>query len=136
MNFYTLLDLSPQSNILEILTKFKEKCLENPENIFYYTYALNILSNKIKKIFYDAALYHINIFNLYDYYEQNEYYKIDEYELIPLIEWLKDFKDFFYDTKYYKNNPQYHQLIEEWYDNMENIIIDIQDNFIHSFYLA
>lgn len=129
-NFYKLLEISPKSNLIEILEGFQKKCMQNPILIPEYTVALNILTNKLQKLVYDANLYSINITTLYEMNDD----EIDEYELLPYIEWLIGFKDYFYDTKYYTNNKRYNDYIEKWYDKMDEIIERLKE-YVHSIYL-
>lgn len=129
-NFYKLLGISPKSNLIEILEGFQKKCMQNPILTPEYTDALNILTNKLLKLVYDANLFSINITTLYKMNEE----EIDEYELLPYIEWLIGFKDYFYDTKYYTNNKRYNDYIEKWYDKMDEIIERLKE-YVHSIYL-
>lgn len=129
-NFYKLLEISPKSNLIEILEGYQKKCMQNPVLIPEYTIALNILTNKFQKLVYDANLFSINITTLYEMNDE----EIDEYELLPYIEWLIGFKDYFYDTKYYTNNKKYDDFIEKWYDKMDEIIERLKE-YVHSIYL-
>jgi len=136
MNLYQILNISNQSNILEICNSYQKQCIENPKNTFICTIALSILCNKSKRFLYDSSYYKINLETLSNnYYIYENYYNIDEYELIPFIEWIENFKDFFYDSKYYYDNSTYHELIEKWYDTIE-IVIETLKNYIKNFYLA
>ncbi|MCM1052403.1 MAG: hypothetical protein NC483_00275 [Ruminococcus sp.] len=138
MNLYQLLDLSPTNNIIEILNKFKDKCQEHPENTFKYTYALCILIDKTRKIFYDAALFHIDINTLYECYSKNETEEIDEadeYEIMDFIEWLDYFREIFFDTKFSTNNQNYHKLVTDWYITIVKLLDYLKSQYIHSFYL-
>lgn len=135
MNCYALLDIPMNADLLKICKSYRKKCLTNPEKIFIYTEAFSILIDPIKRIIYDANTFKISLpilMNAFSTYQ--EYQNIDEFELINFIEWLNFFKDFFYDTKYYTNNNKYHNIIESWYDIIENIIEELKSH-IESIYL-
>lgn len=135
MNLYDLLNISNQANLIEICEAFKVKCLNNPSQTFTYTKAFKVLINPLKRMFNDAFTFQVNLPILFQsafIYEQ--YQNIDEFELITFIEWLSDFQNFFYDTKYFTTNKQYHSQIEEWYNTIEEILEKLK-NHIKSMYL-
>ena len=133
MNYYRLLSIPPNANILEVLRQYQIKCLNNPQNIFLYTMGLQILTDPHKRMFYDASLFKINVLALIS--SHYDYSYIEEWELIPFIEWLNNFKDFFYDTKYFTNDIKYNRLMEKWYDIIEQIIEQLK-SYIKTFYLT
>ena len=135
MNLYEVLNVNKNANIWEICLAYQQLCSYDTKNIIIYTKAFKVLINRNKRILYDAILYKISVEKLYNLPYYDEVFEIDEYLLISFIEWLSDFKDFYYDTKYFINNKKYHFLIEEWYDIIENILKDLKA-MITSFYLA
>lgn len=139
MNLYDVLSIKPNSKILEVCIAFQKQCLKNPQYIFIYTQALAIIINKQKRIIHDATSYKINLnlllqnSDIYDtILKLNEE---EEYELANFIDWLNNFRDLVYDTKYQTFDYNYHQLLEKWYDKIE-IISEELKNHIHSFYLT
>ena len=134
MNLYNLLSISYTANLLDICRAYQIKCQNNPAQTFLYTKALTILINKKQRLIYDAALFKINITTLINIPLYHEYLEIDECDLLPFIDWLENYLDFFYDTKYFTLNINYNMLIEKWYNNVFNIL-DYLKGFIESFYL-
>lgn len=135
MNYYTLLDIFIDANLLDICNSFQKKCLNNPQNIFLYTKALATLINPTKRIIYDANTLKINLpLLIKNYHIYEEYQNIAEFELLNFIEWLNYFKDFFYDIKYHTNNKRFLNLIELWYNRVENILEELK-NYVKSIYL-
>ena len=132
---YQVLNVSNNANLLEICMAFQMMCKKYPQYIFNFTKAFDILSNKYKRIVHDTLIYKISLNRLINLPYYDELFEVDEFLLIPFIEWLTDFKDFFYDTKYEINNKEYDKKIEIWYDSIESILVNLKD-FINSFYLA
>lgn len=135
-NLYQILNISPTSNLKNILIAYSQNCLKSPELIFTYTNALSILVSPFKRMLYDASLYNINCTLLSQYFFiYKKLQEIDEYELANFIRWLEDFKNYFYDLKYFINNPKYNLKIEEWYNTLDNVIENLKSE-IKSFYLT
>ncbi len=134
MNFYDILNIPYNSNLLDICNAYQIKCQNNPENTFLYTKIFNVLCNKATRIYYDALLFNKDILDLTSHINYDSYYIFDEYDLLPFIDWLEIFKNYFYETKYFTTNQTYHQLIEKWYDKIE-LILEHLKSFIESLYL-
>lgn len=135
MNLYQLLNISNQSSLIEICESFKINCLREPAKTFLYTNALKILINISKRMIYDANTFQINLpILLQNIHTYEQYQIIDEYELIPFVEWLSNFQNFFYDSKYLTKNSKYHQKVEEWYNTIEEILEELKSH-IKSMYL-
>ena len=115
MNFYNILKIPYTANLLTICEAYQNKCQKNPQNIFLYTKAFNILTNKTQRLIYDANLLKVNITTLIKLPLYEEYLHIDEYELIPFISWLEIFSDYLYDCKYFTTNQNYQNLIDTNY---------------------
>lgn len=84
---------------------------------------------------YDASLYQINLNILFQKYYIYEYMQeIEEYTLANFIGWLEDFKNYCYDLKY--NNPKTKNInkLENWYNDLDNIIENLKKE-IKTFYL-
>ena len=135
MNVYDILEIDPVANIIDILKQYKFLCYKNPNNIFKYTDALVILSDKNKRILYDSSTFKIDIFDMMNYVKHyDNYYNVDEYELVPFVLWLDIFKDSLYDTKYYANGKNVEDL-EILYNKLESILETIK-SYMKSLYLA
>lgn len=139
MNLYSVLNVSSSAKILEICKAFQNKCLNNPANVFNYTKALAITINKNKRIIHDATYFGINLNILLakeDIYDEIlELTEEEEYELANFIDWLNDFRDLVYDTKYQIMDYNYHQLLEKWFNKIESISEELKSH-IHNFYLT
>lgn len=135
MNIYEILNIPFNANLLEICTSYEKACFTKPLETFIYTKALHILINKNKRLIYDAALTKKDIRALYNSPYYDNLYDIDEYDLLPFIIWLNDFKNYFYDLKYFIQNKTFLENIEKWYDTIETISETLKD-MIKSFYLT
>lgn len=135
-NFYNILKINFDANLETILNAYYLSCIEKPTNIFIYTKALKILSNSTLRILYDASILKENFTIKYQEYESYELkQEIDEYKLAFYIEWLENFKNYFYDTKYFYKSKQYTEKIEKWYNELDQIIETLKP-LIKSFYLC
>lgn len=133
-NIYQLFNISPNSSLKNILNAYCKLCIKNPPMIFNYTSALSILIHPIKRMIYDIQLYKINgLIALENYHIYEELQEMDEFELANIISWLEDFKNYFYDLKYFTNDTKIIKKIEEWYDTIDSIIENLK-NRMESFY--
>ena len=134
MNFYKTLSIPYTANLLDICHAFQTKCQTNPQNTFLYTKALTVLIDKNKRLIYDSSLFKISITTLINIPFYNEYQDINKNDLLPFIDWLETYIDFFYDLKYFTVDLNFYTLIEKWYDKIINIL-DYLKGYIDSFYL-
>ena len=133
-NIYSVFNLQANASILDICRSYQKKCMLNPNNIFYYTKILEILSSYSKRLIYDAMLFQVDIFlltNCYHYELREE----EEYELAHMISWIEDFREYVYDLKFLVDDIQTLALLESWYDQVENILFELK-GAIKSFYLT
>lgn len=132
-NLYDVFNISYTNNLVAICQAYQKKCSFEPQNIFYYTKVLQILTTSPFKMIYDASLLRIDIrfFTNYDLVVNEE----EEYELANIINWIENLRDAVYDTKYKTNNHDYTSNLEIWYNDLETILLELR-HYIKSFYLS
>ncbi len=120
-DFYTIFNINYRSSLVSICYAYQKKCLENPSLIFFYTKILKVLTNPQYKIWYDSMLLQID-FRFFLYQPTFTLDEDDEYELALIISWMEDFREYVYDTKYIIQDSYYLTCLEEWYNELENIL--------------
>ena len=85
------------------------------------------------RLVYDSLLFSVDIRTLSFF--QTSLNEEEEYELALTINLIEHFKDLVYDSKYYYNYPEYLKLLDNWYDDLINILDYLKKN-IQSFYLS
>lgn len=132
-NLYSIFNLNYDASLLDVCKAYQKKCMEMPSFIFYYTKILKIFINLFYKLFYDSLLFQVDIRLLMLFPKSlNE---DDEYELAMIIFYMESLKDYIYDSKYFSSNKRYLLLLENWYDELENILISLK-GYIQNFYLS
>ena len=63
------------------------------------------------------------------------WYREEEYELALTIHLIEYFKDFVYDSKYFYHHSEYLKLLDDWYNDLMDILDYLKEN-IQSFYLS
>lgn len=132
-NLYSILGVANYASILDIAKAYQNKCMENPASCFYYTKIFKILAYVPYRLVYDYLLLSIDIRALA--FLQTSLNEDEEYELAFTIHTLEYFKDFVYDSKYFFQYPKYLKLLDDWYNDLVNIL-DYLKNNIQSFYLS
>ena len=133
-DFYAVFNISYQASIVDICQAYQNRCMANPAMVFYYTYIFKILAVKKYKLVYDAMLWQTDIRLLFQL-ENFDLNEEEEYELANIIFWIEDFREYFYDTKYFTSDFHYRQQLEKWYDELESILGHLKSS-IQTFYLS
>lgn len=132
-NLYSILGVTNHASILDIAKAYQNKCMKNPSACFYYTKIFKILAYTPYRLVYDSLLFSIDIRTLA--FLQTSLNEEEEYELALVIHLIDYYKDSIYDSKYFYHHPEYLKLLEDWYDDLVNILDYLKEN-IQSFYLS
>ncbi|CDF12084.1 unknown [Mycoplasma sp. CAG:776] len=133
-NIYSIFKINLSSSLVDICLAYQKLCFKNPPYIFYYTKLFKILINDNYRAIYNAMFTcsDMRFWITFPFWQLEEE---DEYVLANIIHWLEDFREFVYDTKFGSNNINYSVILENWYDEMEEILFILKGK-IKSFYLS
>lgn len=132
-DLYGVFNIPYHVSLLDIVKAYLNKCTSSPSAIFYYTKILKILTYTPYKVIYDSLLFQVDI-RILSYFP-NTITEEEEYELAMIIFYIENLKDYVYDSKFIFNDDKYLQQLENWYNELENILEYLKQH-IQSFYLS
>lgn len=132
-NIYSIFKINLSSSLIDICLSYQKLCFQNPQYIFYYTKLFKILINDNYRAIYNAMFTHSDM-RFWMNFPFLQLEEEDEYVLANIIHWLEDLREFVYDTKFCANNLNYSLTLENWYNEMEEILFVLRGK-IKSFYL-